>query len=550
MPATVAERIRNAGRINQILTVAMRYGFQQVVEQVQAARRGLLKRVRPVEGSPDPKLGGMGTGERLRRMLEELGPTFIKLGQLLSTRPDLLPAWAIDELVKLQDRLPPMPFALVRLTVETELGAPLEQLFAEFGAEPLGAASLGQVHRAVLPTGEVVAVKVQRPGIDRTIERDLSVLNDLVGMFESRLAVGSQIKLTRAAQELSERLRDELVYTIEARNAERVAKTLTPEDGVRIPRVYWNLTSPRVLTCELFEAVRFTDPDGPPAELRPELARRLARFALRQILLEGFFHADLHPGNLMAFANGDLGIIDWGQVGLLSRRMRDSLDEMFIALATRDTERLTDEIVHLGLAEEHTDLEGFRYDLSRALDRYFHVARRDFPLGSVLRTIMDLSYEHSVQLPAELPMLIKVLVAVEGTCLTLDPEFDLRREMEPVARQVLGRQLSPEQLLRTALSSGRQVARLAQALPRQLTTIMDRMEAGTLAIKVNTDVEEPGRHLGQMLNRLSLSAIVGGLMVAGALAMPYSQTLGVGTFVAGVLAAMLVLHAILRGERL
>ncbi|MBI5834721.1 MAG: phosphotransferase [Armatimonadetes bacterium] len=550
MPATVTERIRNAGRINQILTVAMRYGFQQIVQQVQAARRGLLKRIRPVEGAPDPKLGGLGTGERLRRMLEELGPTFVKLGQLLSTRPDLMPAWAVEELVKLQDRLPPMSFELVRLTVEGELNAPLEQLFAEFSPQPLGSASLGQVHRAVLHTGEVVAVKVQRPGIDRTIERDLSVLNDLVGMLESRVAVGARMKLARAAQELSERLRDELIYTIEARNAERVAQTLSPEDGVRIPKVYWNLTSPRVLTCELFEAVRFTEPGGPPAALRPELARRLARFALRQILVEGFFHADLHPGNLMAFDNGDLGVIDWGQVGLLSRRMRESLDEIFVGLATRDTERLTDEIVHLGLTEDNAELEGFRYDLSRALDRYYHVPRSDYPLGSILRTIMDLSYEHNVQLPAELPMLIKVLVAVEGTCLSLDPEFDLRREFEPVARQVLGRQLSPEQLLRTMLASGRQLSRLAQAFPRQMTTIMDRMEAGTLALKVNTDVEEPGRHLGQMLNRLSLSAIVGGLMVAGALAMPYSPALGVGTFCAGVLAAMAVLFAILRGERL
>ncbi len=550
MPASVTERIRNAGRINQILAVAMRYGFAQVVEQVQAARRGLLKRVRPVEGAPDPKLGAMGTGERLRRMLEELGPTFVKLGQLLSTRPDLLPIWVIEELVKLQDRLPPMRFELVRLTVETELNAPLEDLFSEFNREPLGSASLGQVHRAVLHSGEVVAVKVQRPGIDRTVERDLSVLNDIVALLEGRVAVGARIKLTRAAQELSERLRDELVYTIEARNAERVQHTLTPDDGVRIPHVYWHLTSPRVLTCELFEAVRFTAPGGPPAELRPDLARRLARFALRQILVEGFFHADLHPGNLMAFANGDLGVIDWGQVGLLSRRMRESLDEIFVALATRDTERLADEIVRLGLTEHDADLEGFRYDLSRALDRYYHVPRSDYPLGSILRTIMDLSYEHNVQLPAELPMLIKVLVAVEGTCLSLDPQFDLRREFEPVARQVLGRQLSPEQLLRTVLASGRQLTRLAQDLPRQVSTVMDRMEAGTLALRVQTDVEEPGRHLGQMLNRLSLSAIVGGLMVAGALAMPESRTLGIATFCSGVVAAIAVLFAILRGERL
>jgi ubiquinone biosynthesis protein len=549
LPANVIERVRNAARINQVLRVALRYGFHAIVAQAQEARRGLFRRVWPSTPA-DPAVARLTTGERLRRMLEELGPTFVKLGQLLSTRPDLIPPWAAEELVKLQDHVAPLPIEQVRATIESELSAPLDQLFAQFDETPLGTASLGQVHRAVLRNGDVVAVKVQRPGIERVIDRDLSVLSDLAEMLEGRLRWTRHISLTRVVENLSEYMRDELVYTIEGRNAERMTQALDPDDLVRIPKVYWKLTTSRVLTCEMFEAAKLTDADQPPPELRSPLAHRLARVVLNQILIEGFFHADPHPGNLMVFPDGALGIIDWGQCGLLPRQLRESLDEIFIALAMRDSERLTEEIAHLGLAAEDADLDGFRYDLSRALDRFFHLGRSDYPLSSVLRKILELSYEHAIQLPNEVPMLIKVLATTEGTCLTLDPEFDLRGEFEPLARRLVGAQLDPARLARGLLSNSRQLTRLAGAAPRQVGAILDRLESGTMQFRINSDVEEPSRHLGRMLNRLSLSLIVSGLMVAGALAMPHSHTLGMASFSAGLFAAVLVLYSILRNERL
>jgi ubiquinone biosynthesis protein len=550
VPGNVIDRVRNAARVNQIVGVAVRYGFQHAVEQAQEARRGLSRRLFASDQAPDPAVARLATGERLRRMLEELGPTAVKLGQLLSTRPDLVPGWAVEALAKLQDHVAPMPFEQVRAAVETELAAPLKELFSRFDEEPLGTASLGQVHRAVLRDGQVVAVKVQRPGIEKSIERDLAVLADLAEMVEGRVAITRHIDLPRVVAELSDYMHDELVYTIEGRNAERMAATLEPSERIRIPKVFWQLTTPRVLTTEMFEAAKLTEPGQPPDALRPELAKRLAHFFLRQILIDGFFHADPHPGNLMLFPDGSLGVIDWGQVGLLTRRVRESLDEVFIAVATRDVERLTDEIVQMGLADDGSDLDGFRYDLNRNLERYFHLSRADFPLSRVLRSIMELSYEHAVRLPTELPMLIKVLVQTEGTCLGLDPQFDLRGEFQELARRLMAAHFDPQQLARNLLSGSRQTARLVRALPRQLTNILDRLESGTLQVRVNSDVDEPGRHLGQMLNRLSLSAVVVGLMVAGALVIPDSHTLGVSAFAAGLGAAILVLFSILRGERL
>lgn len=544
------ERVRNWARVRQIVAVAMRYGFQQAVQEAESAQKGLLRRFRREEATPDPALARMASGERLRRMLEALGPTFIKLGQLLSTRPDLVPRWAVDELVKLQDRVAPMPLEVVRAQLEAELGAPPERLFRSFDPEPLGTASLGQVHRAVLPSGEVVAVKVQRPGIEKVVQRDLSVLADLAEMFEGRLGMTRHIKLTKVVAELNQALRDELVYTIEGRNAERMMQIVTPDDRVRIPKIYWPLTTARILTTEMFEAAKLTDPDQPPPAMRPELARRLARFALKQILIEGFFHCDPHAGNLMVFPDGSLGVIDWGQVGILTRRMRESLDEIFIGIATRDTERLTEEIVRLGLADEHSDLEGFRYDLNRSLDRYFHLPRTEFPLSSVLRTILELSYEHGVHLPTEVPMLIKVLVATEGTCLGLDPAFDLRAEFAPVARQIVGAQFDPEQVLKHLVAGGRQLNRFVTALPRQLANILDRVEGGNLTVRVERDLEGPTRQVGRSINRLSLAAVGGGVMVAGALTMDHHPTLGMTVFLSGAVAAVLVVIAVLRGERL
>ncbi|HAZ65036.1 MAG TPA: hypothetical protein DCZ72_15700 [Armatimonadetes bacterium] len=542
---TVQRRLRSWGRVNQVLTIAMRYGFRQARDLLHTARLGRRRSV-PVDAQADPKLRGKSAGERLRLMLQELGPTYVKLGQLLSTRRDLVPAWAADELAKLQDQVTPLPLGTVRQVVEAELGAPLEQHFTDFSAEPLGSASLGQVHRAVTTDGHKVAVKVQRPGIERVIEDDLSVIGDLVGLLEKHRVLTDKINLRQVYEEVADQLRDELVYTIEARNAERAAQTVEPEEGVRIPKVYWPLTTSRVLCTELFEAAKLSDPDQPPDALRVDLSQRLVRFALRQILFDGFFHADLHAGNLMVFPDGKLGLIDWGQVGLLGRRMRDSLDEIFVGIATHDTERLVDEIVAMGLTDDNADLEAFRYDLTRALDRYLHLSRRDYPLGAVLARIMDLSYVHHIALPSELPMLVKVLGAVEGTCLQLNPDFDLRSELEPLVRRLIGRQFQPDQIARSTLANARHLSRLTQALPRQLANLFERVDAGTLVVKVDTDLDDPGRYLVHMVRSHSVATVACGLMIAGALALGTWPLAGQITFLAGVLAGLGLLLSVIR----
>ncbi|MCC7493858.1 MAG: AarF/ABC1/UbiB kinase family protein [Fimbriimonadaceae bacterium] len=546
----VVERLRNAARIQQVLRVAIRFGFAQVVEQVERVPRGWLHRLRRGGAAPDPAVARLAEPERLRRMLEALGPTFIKVGQLLSTRRDLLPDWAVKELRKLQDKVAPMPFEQVREVLEAELGGSLGTVFSEFEREPLAAASLAQVHRAVLPDGSRVAVKVQRPGIVRTVERDLSVLADLARLVEGRLGLVQHLRLTTLVDELAHTLRDELLYTIEARNAERQAATLKPGDGLRAPRVWSNLTTARVLVCELFEGTPLSAAEQIDPELRRELAGRLAAGLLRQILLDGFFHADPHPGNLILLADGTLGLVDWGMVGHLPRRLRDSLDEVFLAIMTQDVERLVDEITELGLVDEAADLERFRRDLSRALDRYLLLSRRDFPLRQVLHTILELSYEHKIQLPSEIPLLVKVLVTCEGTCLELDEAFELRAAFQPVVDQIVGSRLDPARLARDLTTTLRGFARAGTDLPRQVHSILGKLEAGRVSVRTeNAGLNAALGGIQRLLGQLASSLLCAAVLVAAGLVYPVNHTLGYTLLTIGGASASVLLLAMYRGTR-
>jgi len=547
----IVERLRNAARIKEIAGVAIRYGFGYVVEQAEHhARTGLLARLRRKDTAPDPAVASLDPSERLRRMLEELGPTFVKVGQILSTRQDIIPEWAIRELKKLQDQVAPMPFESVRSIIEEQLGGTLESLFASFDREPLASASIGQVHGATLPDGQHVAVKIQRPGIERRINRDLAVLSDLAVMAEGRLTFVRNLQLTRVVEELGQVLRDELSYTIEGRNAERIANGLKPDGGIRVPKVYWDHTTGKVLTTERFDGVRLTQLEALTEAQRKSAAPRLARFVLRQVLIDGFFHADPHPGNIFVFADGAIGLVDWGMTALLSRTAREGLAEIFIAIVNQDVERLSEEICHLGMVDEESDIDRFRRDLARALDRYFYLSRDEFPLAQVLQRILELTYEHHIQLPAEIPMLIKVLVTTEGTCMALDPSFELKGVFEPLVSELVGAKLEPSQLLRDLTTGLRTVGRSASDLPRQVSAILTRLERGAIVVRTEPRrTPEAIEGLEAPLHRLAAALLFCALLLAGGLVYPSNRGFGLGFLIAGASGAWILLLSMWRASR-
>lgn len=551
MALMILERLRNAARIKEIAGVAIRYGFGYVVEQAEHhARTGLLARLRRKGAAPDPDVANLDPSERLRRMLEELGPTFVKVGQILSTRQDIIPEWATRELKKLQDQVKPMPFETVRAVIEEQLDGTLETHFATFEREPLASASIGQVHGATLHDGQHVAVKVQRPGLDRRVQRDLAVLRNLAEMAEGRLSFVRNLQLVRVVDELGQVLRDELSYTIEGRNAERILHGLKPDGGIRVPKVYWEHTAAKVLTTERFEGVKLTQLEALTEAQRKAAAPRLARFVLRQVLMDGFFHADPHPGNIFVFADGSIGLVDWGMTALLTRSAREGLAEIFIAIVNQDVERLSEEICHLGMVTEQSDLERFRRDLARALDRYFYLSRDEFPLAQVLQRILELTYEHHIQLPAEIPMLIKVLVTTEGTCMALDPHFELKGVFEPLVHELVGAKLEPSQMMRDLTANLRTVSRAASDLPRQVSAILTRLERG--AIVVRTEPQRTPEAIAALegpLHRLATALLCAGLLLAGGMVYASQHTLGLSLLIAGVVAAWVLVLGMWRASR-
>jgi ubiquinone biosynthesis protein len=518
-------RLRNAGRLAQISAVLVKYGFANLVDTLGdpfiRLKYGITQRLsrQPVEAAP-PEVQRLAIPVRVRLVCEELGPTFIKLGQLLSTRGDLLPAAYVEELKKLQDAVPPIPFAVAKQQIEAELEAPLGELYSDFSPEPLAAASVGQVHVARLPGGERVAVKVQRPGVDRLVERDLSILMDLAQLLEGRLPFAQNYRLTRLVREFTEALRDELIYTIEAHNADRLATNLAGEATIRFPHIFWSLTTRRVFTAELLEGIPLSD----PARLdeagydRARIARLVAQHALRQILIDGFFHADPHPGNIFALPDGRLGYVDFGIVGRLDRETREVLGTLLLSLLSQNTGRAVEELVEIGVVTEESNREDFEHELDRLLTRVLFTSRREVSIGELLARIMELGYTYRIALPAEFSLLAKTLIMVEGLCMELDPNFDLSAVARPFVRRLIGSRLEPGQIVQDLATNLRHVNKLLVELPRQLHTILRKASTGSLTVRLEPYHAESILHGFHLLaNRLAVSLMAAALVVASAL---------------------------------
>lgn len=546
-------RLRNARRMMEVQRVVLKYGLGPLLMQVGLGRFWGRVEEGPAEGL------GRTVPERVRLALQELGPTAIKFGQMLSTRHDLLPAEYVEELSKLQDEVPPFPFEQAREQIERELDAPLTELFREVNPIPLASASIGQVHEAVLLSGEKVALKVQRPGVERIIERDLAILFDLADLLQGRLPIARHYDLVQVVKEFAESIRDEMVYTIEARNAEQLASNLAEERSVYIPKVYWSLTTQRLLTLERLEGIKISEVEAlrrAGHDLR-RLAKALANVTLRQILMDGFFHADPHPGNFIVLSNGRIGLVDFGIMGHLDARTREHLVNVFLGIVTQDTDRVVENLLEIGFITEDTPLAAFRHDLDRLLTRYLFLPRKEFRIGELLRRLLEGMYEYAVSVPAEFTLLAKTLVMVEGLCLALDPDFEVREAVEPMVRRLLGMHLEPRHLLEELADGLKQVAQLARHMPRQVSSVLHKAETGELKVRIEHHrFEQLWQRWSILANRLAFSIMVSAITLASALLLqnapdfPLRSTLGVSGFLLAATMAFWLLLSIIRSGRL
>ena len=457
--------------------------------------------------------------EHVRLALEELGTTFVKLGQTLSTRSDLLPPEYIAELVKLQDAAPPIPADVARNVIVEELEREIAEVFATFDDEPLAAASIGQAHAATLPDGTEVVVKVRRPGVVEQVEQDLEILSNLASRAERHWKEAAEYDVVGLTEEFGETLRAELDYLTEGRNANRFEANFAGDDGVHIPRVQWETTTSRVLTMERIRGIKGNELAALDAAGvdRRELARTATRISAKMIFEDGLFHGDPHPGNFFVEESGRIGMVDFGIVGTLTDRLRDQLGAVLVAFTEHDADELTDAVLALGVAHHRVDRAELVSDVQGFLGRYADVGLGDISITRVLDEATAIMRRHRLHLPRDLSLLVKVLVMEEGLGATLAPDYQLDSELAPYARQLIARESAPDAMMRKLLASSTDAAQLATELPKQLRRLLRAGAAGDLQIRVTSDdLQALGARVERAGTKIAVALVAVAAIEAGA----------------------------------
>jgi ubiquinone biosynthesis protein len=546
-------RRENLVRFSQIGRVLIRHGFGFVfdVRRGRRERRGFEELLAP------------NFGVRLRQALDDLGPTFVKFGQLLSTRSDIIPEGVLFELQKLQDTVASIPLEVAQAVIERELGTPVEKLFAGLDPVPLGSASIGQVYEARLHGGEQVAVKVQRPEAPERVAADLALMRDLAALLDARFGDRIFIDVKELVAEFEGVIRRELDYEAEARNARRFAANFagTP---VKIPAIYTELSTARVLTMEFIEGTRFYDIR--PLLLTPAERRRVATMGAEAIFKmafeDGFFHGDPHPGNLILTPQGELALLDFGMVGFMSRGDIEALSRLFIAVIQRDAAAALRGLEGLGVRYAPEVREPLEQELSEFLYKYSGLSVGEVTLGQALSELISLVRRYRLSMPPVFPLLTKALVTAEALARSIDPTINVYEIAQPYARRLLRERLEPAFLLERSQERALEYARYLEDYPDQIRQLLAELEDGELEVKLNNrGLDELIGEVDVLANRLVFAVITGALLIGssfiGAFAtsgpqVPYLavHVVAAGGFTLALIMAIILLTVIFRSRRL
>jgi len=537
---------RDLGRLNDIASILIRYGFGDLVRRMGLAN--VLERAgRALHWSNAGEFAHLPPSARVRRALEEMGPTFVKLGQLLATRVDLFePEW-IAEFSKLQDSAPAAPYSGVHQQLCEDLGAPPEEVFAAFDPEPLAAASIAQVHRARLDDGSEVVVKVRRPGIRPIIEADLRWLSRLAELAEAESIELRRYQPQEVARQFTQSLRRELDFGAECRNAERIAANFTAysdadsqrdaaisdttvsatdEPGqtpaiIVIPRVYWQWTGERVCVQEFIDGIsgrklQAVDQAGLDRKI---LARRGARAVLKMIIEDGFFHADPHPGNTFYLPGNRIAFIDFGMVGRLTEERREQLIRLMLGLVRREPERVA--AVMLDWTDSGAlDEAGLILEIQTFVDQYHGVALKQLKLGAMLSDLVSILRQHQLALPSDLALLVKAFISLEGMGRELDPNFDMAGEAMPLLEQAMRARYTPTALIKRGWRAASEALEIIADLPHDLSRLLRAARRGRLEIHIDvTHLKRVGNQLDSAANRLVVGIVVAALIIGSSIVM-------------------------------
>ena len=550
-------RASNLGRLSEIAQVAVRHGFGYLLTRHHLGDLIPGRRKLRLEESV-----ASDRGRHLRAMLDELGPTFVKFGQLLSMRPDILPPDVISELRALQDDVRPFAFADVRRVIQEDFEQSLERLFLEFDEQPVAAASIGQVHRAVLPNGHVVAVKVQRPGAPDQIESDLNLLYQGARILKERVRALDFVDVRAVVDEFSRSIRRELDYHQEGRNADMLRRQFASNPHVRVPRVYWTYTRTHVLTLEYLDGTQLADlGDELSREDRRILATRVAKTWMEMIFKHGAFHGDPHPANVLVLGGADeIGLVDFGLVGRLSDEDMGRLTRLFIDAAAENVDALAQRMYDLGVRCPPARQQEFELELRESFYRYYGASLAEIDPLQVIREVFTMIYSNNLRLPTRFLILDKALATLASVGVELTPDFNVFEIARPYARDLVRQRFTPERIVRRARRDGVELARVGRELPEALHGVLTQAREGQLEIGfVHKGLEDAVHQVSVAFNRLVIAFVVMGGLIGSSLIGIFAHTgpkalgvnvISVGGFVLSGVLGLWLLWGVIRSGRL
>ncbi|PLY06130.1 MAG: ubiquinone biosynthesis protein UbiB [Desulfuromonas sp.] len=523
LPITRLNRnIRSLKRYRQVLGVLIKYGFGHIVDQLNIDYYLELGKRIVTLGTASQEMEKLTQGARLRLALEELGPTFIKLGQLLSTRPDIVPASIIEELKQLQDHIPPVAPEQIMAQIHRELGYPVEELFATFEETPLATASIAQVHRGKLKSGEEIVCKVRRPEIEDVIETDVDIMMGLAYLIEKHLPGGDLYDPIGVVKEFRRSINRELDFNREARTIERFTTNFAEDERVRIPLVFREYSGHTVLTMEYISGIKINnlkELNAAGYDLE-SIAENGADIFLQQVFVHGLFHADPHPGNIHVLPGNIICIFDFGMVGRLDNDLKQKLTELLLCVLRRDVDQIITHLLYSGDLLDEGNLSSLKRDLAEFIDDYYDVMLQDMKVGRLILDFIEILTEYRIKFPANLMLLARALITMEGIGKQLDPAFNMVDHLKPFTEEIFRERYSPSSLAKEASRTFQSYQALGKSLPADIKEFINRVNRN----KFKIDLEHRGlerliNDLDKSTNRISFSLVIASLVIGSSLIM-------------------------------
>ncbi len=515
----VGRTYRNLNRYRQILAVLFKYGFGDLIELLKVEQY-IEVGLQLISKNRRNRIEKLSRAERVRMAFEELGPTYVKFGQVLSTRPDLVPVDFTNELSKLQDNVPPFAFSEARETIETEFGSPLEELFDFFDEVPFASASIGQVHKAGLKDGEMVAVKVQRPGIKKIIEVDLEIMLHLAMLVERNIKEIALYRPVKIIEEFARTLEKEIDYTLEATSMERFARHFLNDPTTYIPKVFRDMTTEHVLTMELVDGIKVSEIDrleGAGLD-RKTITVRGANFYLKQVFDFGFFHADPHPGNIFILPDNVICLLDFGMTGSVDRQTRENFVDLIDSVAHRHEAKTAQVILKLTSWDDEPDIRQLERDVTDFMGQHLYKPLKNIEVGKLLNHLLELISRHRLMIAPDIFLMMKAMTTVEGVALVLDPDFDMIAQTAPFIRRIKLSRFHPERIAEDLIHLVSETMQFVEKFPKDMLDITRLIRQQRLSLKMeHQGLDAMLATHDRISNRISFSIIIAALIIGSAL---------------------------------